>query len=83
MSPFVCAGGEFRGLAYDWISGNVYVVTLGGFIFACDTVRKNGLVCAAVLWSQRHTEGIALHPQAGYHHYYISKTWTQPSESNF
>ena len=59
------ADGGLRGLAFDWITGNMYVGTYDGHILACDTVRTSTLICATMLSNQGTVNGIALHPVAG------------------
>ena len=59
------ADGTFHGLAFDWIAGNVYLGTTGGFILACDTVRTSTLTCGTVMNNQGEVNGIALSPVAG------------------
>ena len=57
---------EFRGLAYDWITSNIYAVTRGGFILACSDSRRSARTfgCGTVLSSQGDLRGIALNPHS-------------------
>ena len=58
--------GAFYGLAFDWITGNIYVVANGGYILACDGTTGKNFQCASVLTDQGSLwGGIALDPVEG------------------
>ena len=57
---------DMQGLSFDWITANLYVVTGGGNIIACDTNLERAFTCATVLTGQGDVEGLALHPTKGY-----------------
>ena len=52
-------------LTFDWITGNLYVVTATGYIYACDTWTTGSLTCVALLTGQGDVEGLALNPMDG------------------
>ena len=53
-------------LAFDWITGNVYGVTLNGVVFVCDPTRTTASSsCVGVLTGQVKLEGVAVNPVAG------------------
>ena len=41
--------GDMRGMNFDWIVGNIYVVTRNGYILACDARPTRTFTCATVL----------------------------------
>lgn len=57
--------GCLNGLAFDWVSGNVYIASSGGFILACSGRPANSFTCATVLFEEGDIQGIALDPAAG------------------
>ena len=59
------ADGDLRGLAFDWITGNVYAVAEDGDILACDGNPGRNFSCATVLSGQGTLTGIALDPVQG------------------
>ena len=59
------ADGAPYGLAFDWITGNIYASTGNGFILVCDRTRTSNLTCATVLSNQGDLYGIALNPAEG------------------
>ena len=59
--------GQIFGLAFDWITGNVYVVTWNGFILACDGSLERNFTCVTVLSGLGSVTGLALDPADGYH----------------
>ena len=56
---------QFRGLAFDWVTGNVYIATWGGFVLACDGTLERNLKCVTILSGQGKLVGIALDPGQG------------------
>ena len=60
--------GTFRGLALDWITGNLYVGTGSGNIIVCKpaTAAVEQLDCVNILSGQEFMHGIALNPNDGY-----------------
>ena len=58
--------GDINGLAFDWITGNVYAVTLGGYILACDWNTTRSFLCVSVATGLGELIGIALDPVDGY-----------------
>ena len=56
---------NFNGLAFDWISGNIYVATYDGKILACGDGAKRTFSCFTILDGQSNAEGIALDPTKG------------------
>ena len=54
-----------QGLTWDWITGNLYVVTSGGNIIACSTTLARSFICATVVTGQGDVEGLALNPTQG------------------
>ena len=61
----IFADPQFYCLAFDWISGNLYGGTWGGYILACDTARTNNFTCATVLSGEREVDELALNPIEG------------------
>ena len=61
----ISADGSFKGLALDWISGNVYAVTWDGYIIACNPRITGQLKCSAIITDQGDPNGIALNPNHG------------------
>ena len=59
------ADGQIAGLAFDWITGTIYVGTVDGYILACDPTRTANLTCATVLSNQGWVYGISLNPVEG------------------
>ena len=54
------------GVGFDWITENLYVATVSGYIRACNTTKATGgLICATVLSGQGTVMGIALDPLHG------------------
>lgn len=62
---FIFADGNLYGLALDWVTGNIYIASWGGFVLACDGRPTAPFTCATVLTGQGHLSGIALDPVAG------------------
>ena len=56
---------HMQGLSFDWITGNLYVVTDTGNIMACDTNLERPFTCATVLSGQDDAEGLTLDPTEG------------------
>ena len=57
--------GNIESLAFDWITGNIYAVTFGGYILACDAATDRNFSCATVLSGQGSLRGITLNPVEG------------------
>ena len=55
-----------QGLAFDWGTSNLYAVTDGGYVLACDPSHTPPFTCATVLSNQGDVEGIAVNPVEGY-----------------
>ena len=66
---FSTVDGYFWSLGIDRISGNLYAVTSGGYIIACDE-RRSGETgttnCATVVSEDGELRGFALLPEIGY-----------------
>ena len=62
LFPFVTADDWLWGLGYDWVTRNIYVVSGGGFILACNGEVGGRFSCATVLSGQGHLHGIAVNP---------------------
>lgn len=62
------ADGGFQGLAFDWITGNLYIGTRRGtrHIIVCDTSATRSFTCFPLLEGQKDVDGIALDPIQGY-----------------
>ena len=54
------ADGYANGLAFDWITGNIYAGTQDGNILACDGALDRDLRCVTLLTGQGYVNGIAL-----------------------
>ena len=55
-----------RGLAFDWITTNLYGVSWNGHVFVCQASGENGeLNCTNLLSGQGKLNGIALDPNNG------------------
>ena len=61
----VTADGDVEGLAFDYITRNVYGVSWEGYIFACKVLPNGKLKCANLLTRQGNLHGIALDPNNG------------------
>ena len=58
--------GAITGIAFDWITTNLYGVSEDGYIFACKPIGTGPLSCVTVLQRRRRLYGIALNPNEGY-----------------
>ena len=58
--------GNIVGLAVDWITGNLYGASRGGYIFACNTNTTGPSSCITVLTSIEKFSNLALSPNDGY-----------------
>ena len=60
--------GPITGLAFDWITANVYGVSASGVIFACKSLagEPSSLSCVTLVDRQTRLNGIALSPNEGY-----------------
>ena len=56
----------FYNLDFDWIAGNLYVATWGGYILACDTNPTRPFRCATILTGRGNVVQITLNPNEGY-----------------
>lgn len=62
------ADGQIRGLAFDWITTNLYGVGWNGQVFVCipsSSSTIGWLTCADLLTGQGNLNGIALDPNNG------------------
>ena len=60
------ADGFIRGLAFDWITMNLYGVSWNGHVFVCQAPGENGeLNCRNLLTGQGTLNGIAVDPNNG------------------
>ena len=59
------AVGPIYGLAFDWITNNLYGVSQGGHIFACTETSNGTFDCYTLRDDQGKVNGIAVHPNEG------------------
>ena len=59
------ADGVIRGLAHDWITGNLYGVSQNGIVFVCNTTRNEQIDCEVLLSGLGDLYAIALNPVEG------------------
>ena len=73
MIYFSVAVGNYWSLKVDWITGNLYVVTDGGYIIVCDgRSRDTGAIgCSWIARDQGELRGITLRPDKGYFECYL------------
>ena len=73
--------GNFYGLAVDWITGNLYGATRGGYTFVCNTSAVvEPLNCPTSLSSLDGLSRIALSPNDEYAYTQLSKLKRNKSE---
>ena len=60
------ADGIFQGLAFDWITGNLYIGARDGYVIVCDTSVTRSFLCLPLLTRQFDVDGIALNPTEGH-----------------
>ena len=65
MLDILTIDGDINGLAVDWITANVYGVSKGGYIFACNSRTAGPLSCTTIVNSPDTLIGIALSPNEG------------------
>ena len=58
--------GTIYGLAFDWITSNLYGVSSNGIVFACNTTAGPMIECIALLSGQGNLYGIVVNPIEGY-----------------
>ena len=54
------------GLDFDWITHNLYVVSEGGYVFACKSTKRGSMNCYIIVTGQGRIYGIAVDPNHGY-----------------
>ena len=59
------ADGDIFSLAVDFMTGNLYGASRGGYIFVCNTAITGPLNCTTILNSHDAIQGIALSPNDG------------------
>ena len=59
------AVGPIYGLAFDWITNNLYGVSQGGHIFACKETSNGTFDCYTLRDDQGNVNGIAINPNEG------------------
>ena len=52
-------------LAFEWVTGNIFIVTERGLILACDGRQERPFACATVVEGQGKVKGIAVNPIEG------------------
>ena len=57
--------GRLMGVAFDWITGNIYVTTFSGYILACDGTVGRNFSRVTVLTGQGYLLETALDPTEG------------------
>ena len=62
---FLIPDGVIYGLAFDWVVGNIYVVTWAGYILACGEGTTRTFRCYTILDDQPSAAGISLDPAEG------------------
>ena len=62
---FSITDGKLEALAFDWISGNIYVASSKGFILACDGPTTLSVSCVIVWDELGEVQGLALNPITG------------------
>ena len=63
---WLIADGNFYALAMDWITGNLYVASRGGYIVVCSAAIPGPLNGTTIVNSRDGPSGIALSPNDGY-----------------
>ena len=62
---FSIVDGKPLALAFDWITGSIYVASAGGFIWACNGRQNSPFTCAVVHEEDGRIQGLALDPIEG------------------
>ena len=57
--------GTIYGLAFDWVTKNLYGVSSNGIAFACNTTAGTMLHCVMLISGQGALYGIAVNPYEG------------------
>ena len=53
------------GIAFDWITANLYGVSEDGYVFACKSSPRVSLSCVTILSRPGRLYGIAVDPNQG------------------
>ena len=63
--------GVLRGVAFDWVTGNLYLVSSDGFVLVCNGSLDRAFNCATVINGQGDLIGIVLNPGEGYNNFAV------------
>ena len=62
---FIILDGAMTGIAFDWITANLYGVSEDGYVFACKSSPRVSLSCVTILSRPGRLYGIAVDPNQG------------------